>query len=325
MTTPLLSNILLLLTFTLPVQQSAAFSSWTRWTGWPTVERHHLEQPLFHRIHGQQSTSVLFSSSSSQSTEIESLKQELLNRIEHLREEQLLAGDFSVDFGVKGGELNETSRAPSKLDFYSISESVGKAADAVEEICQQLALLNPTACPTEFLGDKEKGDQSPLEGPWKLLHTTAADATFSKNSTRGEAKAQNIVDGKRGRITNVIDFQPSSRGEMPFLKQLNVAIKAKAVSAKRVQLTFQYAKAVFSRFLFIPIQWSLYIPVPATFITRVIVLFNRILRRKKAVMPPKAYFDVLYLDKDLRIHQTGEDNLFVQARDTWLAAKYLLL
>eukprot|EP00522_Entomoneis_paludosa_P015476 CAMPEP_0172443320 /NCGR_PEP_ID=MMETSP1065-20121228/3615_1 /TAXON_ID=265537 /ORGANISM="Amphiprora paludosa, Strain CCMP125" /LENGTH=308 /DNA_ID=CAMNT_0013193523 /DNA_START=104 /DNA_END=1030 /DNA_ORIENTATION=+ len=253
------------------------------------------------------------------------LKEELLRRIDNLRTAQILGGDFSVDFGVEGGELNETSRAPQKLDFYSISDSVGYAADQILDTCEELAAMSPTAIPTEFLGDRRNGNDSPLNGPWKLLFSTAADATFSKNSTRGDAKVQNVVNARRGRITNVIDFLPGQGGETPLVKQLNVVIKAKALSEKRVELNFKYAKAVFSRFFGIPIKWSLYIPVPVPFITRMIVFFNRVFRKKNAQMPPKAYFDVIYLDDDLRIHRTGEDNIFVQAKENWDSARYLTL
>ena len=33
-------------------------------------------------------------------------------------------------------------------------------------------------------------------------------------------------------------------------------------------------------------------------------------RKKGAKKVPKGYFDILYLDDDLRIHRTGEDNVF---------------
>jgi hypothetical protein len=170
-----------------------------------------------------------------------------------------------------------------------------------------------------------------LHGAWKLLFTTAADATFdNKNSTqRGQAKVQNVVDASRGRITNVIDFCTKPDGTEPVLKQLNVIIRAKATSKTRVDLQFRYAKIVLlTKFLFFfprRCRLSLYIPVPATFITRLIVLFGRLLRRKGGFKtPPVPYFEVLYLDKDLRIHKTGEDNLFVQARESWKDALPLL-
>ena len=235
-------------------------------------------------------------------------------------------GDIPVDFGVKGGEIDKKSRAPQKVDYYSISEDAGKAADAVMNAAGQLAKINPTEEPTKYLGDKEKGDECPLNGEWKLLFTTAADATFSKNSTRGYATAKNVVDAKRGRITNVVDFASKENGEEPVLKQLNVVIGAIPLGKERVELRFRYAKAVLTKFFRWKRRWALYIPVPAPFITRLIVFFSRIFRfgRKDKKVPPKAYFDVLYLDDQLRIHKTGEDNLFVQAKDTWIEAKPFL-
>lgn len=214
---------------------------------------------------------------------------------------------------------------PFIVFFFRISDDAGKAADAVMETAEQLAKNNPTEEPTLYLGDKEKGEQSPLNGEWKLLFTTAADATFSKNSTRGDAKVKNVVDASRGRITNVIDF-PSRNGAEPLLKQLNVVIGAKAAGKSRVELRFRYAKAVLTKLFGWKRQWNLYIPVPAPFITRLIVFFSRIFRfgRKDKKVPPKAYFDVIYLDDQLRIHKTGEENLFVQAKDNWEEAQPFL-
>lgn len=237
-------------------------------------------------------------------------------------------GEISVDFGVKGGELDKKSRAPQKVDFYSISDDAGKAADAVMETAEELAKNNPTPEPTLYLGDKANGFRSPLDGEWKLLFTTAADATFSKNSTRGDARAKNVVDASRGRITNVIDFATLPNGTEPLLKQLNVVLAASAAEKARVELRFRYVKAVLTRFFGWRRRWSLYIPVPGPFITRLLVLFSRITRfwrKTEKRVPPKAYFDVLYLDEQLRIHRTGEDNLFVQAKEAaWEEAKPFL-
>ncbi len=254
------------------------------------------------------------------------LKADLLQRIQKLRTLKERDGDFSIDFGVKGGELDKKSRAPQKVDFYTISEEVGKAVDEVIAVTNELQKCSPTDNPTLYLGDKEKGNEAPLNGEWKLLFTTAADASFSKNSKRGSASVKNVVDASRGRITNVIDFQGSSTAsddatshEEPLVKQLNVVIAAKPAGKSRVGLQFKYAKIVLSRFFGWKRQWNLYIPVPAPFITRLIVFFSRIFRfgRKDKKVPPKAYFDVLYLDDELRIQRTGEDNLFVQAKPTW--------
>jgi len=255
------------------------------------------------------------------------LKQTLVQKIVEFRELKERDGDLSIDFGVKGGELNNETRAPQKMDFYAISKGVGDKAADVMNICEQLSEFSPIKEPTRYLGDKENGLLSPLSGAWKSLFSTAADANFSsKNSTRGTAKVQNIVNATMGTITNVIDFDDNEDGTEPLLKQLNVVIRATAVSAKRVELQFRYAKAVLTKLFFFKLKWSLYIPVPGPFITRCIVFISRILKfgRKSKKTVPKAYFDVMFLDDDLRIHKTGEDNLFIQARETWELAKPLL-
>ena len=195
------------------------------------------------------------------------------------------------------------------------------------ETAAKLGQNSPTDEPTLYLGDKEKGNQSPLNGEWKLLFTTAADASFSKNSTRGEAKIKNVVDSSKGRITNVIDFAMNKDGSDPAVKSLNVVIDAIAESKSRVELRFRYAKVCLTKFLWFKKNWTLYIPVPAPFITRMIVFFNRLFRFGKKVTkaPPKAFFDVLYLDDGLRIHKTGEDNLFIQVKpDKWKDAEAFL-
>jgi hypothetical protein len=261
-------------------------------------------------------------------TTTQELKNTLLEHIKTLRSIKDRDGDFDINFGVKGGEINRKSRAPQKVDYYSISSDAGKAADAVITTAELLAKkYNLTANePTLYLGDKIQGQMAPLNGEWKLLFTTAADATFSKNSTRGYATVKNVVDATRGRITNVIDFTNNDEKKPPLLKQLNVIIAATAINKNRVELRFRYAKAVLTRIFGLKCQWNLYIPVPSPFITRIIVLLSRLIKfgqgTKKTV--PRAYFDVVYLDDQLRIHRTGEDNLFVQAKDTWLEARPLL-
>lgn len=230
-------------------------------------------------------------------------------------------GRVSVDFGVKGGELNATTRAPTKLDYYAISARLGQAADAVIDVSEnKLATCSPIDDATAFFGDEGHGDQCPLNGVWKLLFTTAADASFSSSSTRGDATAQNTVDARRGRIVNQIAFRkPNS-----VVKELNVVLHATAVSKRRLELKFRYAEVVFRRFLW----WKrpcLYIPVPGPFLTRILVLFSKLFRRGKYKKPPPAHFDVLYLDDELRIQKTGQDNLFVQTRPSFSDAQDLLL
>lgn len=260
------------------------------------------------------------------SNDAEALKKELLQKIDLLRAIQVLDGEVSVDYGVKGGEMDPQTRAPQKVNFYGISDATGCVADDILHICHQLAAFNPTKVATQAWGTPEAVEQCPLHGRWKLLFSTAADASFSKNSKRGDAIIQNEVDAVHGWMSNIIDFIPGANNTKKpgFIAQLLVRIKAKALNPQRVALEFRYAKVTFRRLFGYPKRWSLYIPVPATFITRLIVWTSRLLRRNAGPKPPKAFFDVLYLDHDLRIHKTGEDNIFVQCRPDSSRARGLL-
>ncbi len=262
-------------------------------------------------------------------TTVESLKTELLEKISNLKTLQDEDGKIAVDFGVKGGEIDEKSRAPRKLDFYTVSERVGKAADSIFESVEELAKINPTAEATEGLGDKKYEGTSPLEGAWNLLFSTAADASFSRDSKRGDATAGNIVDAKKGRITNVIKFAPAvddEGNEKPkAVDELRVKLAVNAEGPNRVNLVFKYVAVKFTKFFFLPLRWTLYIPVPGPTIGKLVIglsnLKRRLLRKNEPKRElPKAFFDVLFLDKDLRVHKTGEDNLFIQARPEWKAA-----
>ena len=132
-------------------------------------------------------------------------KQALYDAIGHFDKLKSRDGTGPVDFGVKGGELDDESRAPKKLDFYSVSPDLGNAADAVISAIQTLEPLNPTADATQFFGTEE-GAMCPLHGSWCNMWTNAADATFSANSSRGDARVYNSVDGVSGKLWNVIDF-----------------------------------------------------------------------------------------------------------------------
>jgi hypothetical protein len=249
------------------------------------------------------------------------VKMDLINSIRYFKEMQVRDGKVSVDFGVRGGELDSKTRAPRNLaennGFYATSEAVGLAADQVFTNIQRLETLNPTLKPTQFFGTAD-GERCPLHGSWKLLFTTAADASFSPNSTRGDAQASNVVYAVHGKITNIIDFLPRQDGKSRSLEQLKVRLVAQAESDSRVSFRFKYVKVKLGRVFGIPLfgkKLTLIIPVPGPFFTRILTL----LRRVKET--PKAFFEVIYLDQHLRIHKTGEGNIFVQGRPDWIATK----
>mmetsp|Transcript_7370 Transcript_7370/g.24292 ORF Transcript_7370/g.24292 Transcript_7370/m.24292 type:complete len:291 (+) Transcript_7370:39-911(+) len=257
-----------------------------------------------HRRRGMMAASMESSSLSSSL----SLKESLLASIEAFKEVTARDGMIPVDFGVRGGELESKDRTPRNLltsgAFANVSTAVGEAAAKVAKAVDVLAFEASLAKDaTKFLGTQE-GGACPLDGGWRNLWTTAADATFSANSKRGDALVGNFVDGKTGRVTNVITFLDKDRK----VDQLRVTIQAKALSKTRVQLTFKKATFVLRKRL-LGVFKKIVLPVPAVTFTRIIFAF-----RPNKKPPPPPYFDVLYLDHDLRIQKTGDGNLFVQRR-----------
>jgi len=242
-------------------------------------------------------------------------KRDLLDAVAHFKEVQArTGGEPSIDFGVKGGELDKRDRAPRNLAadgaFRRLSEELGDAADAVLERADQLAAHCPGEQPLRAFGTAEGATACLLHGAWRLLFTTAADATFSKNSSRGAAKVCNVVDAAAGTVTNCIDFVVPATGKRPPVESLRVRLTAQAVSDRRLNLAFRFVRARVTKFFGLPLggrRLTITLPVPGPLLSRVISFFTR-----KA--PPQPYFDLLYLDDELRVHRTGQGNLFVQER-----------
>ena len=226
----------------------------------------------------------------------------LFAAIAEFRAVEQAEGKTSIDFGVKGGELDKKSRAPADLRNVWRGR-VRVAATTVEDAIKALALRNPTADATKLLGTVE-GALCPLHGAWRNVWTTAADASFSPNSTRGDAAVYNVVDGLSGQVTNHIDFLSGA--------QFSVVLRATALSPQRVGLRFRFVKVSPPKPILGLIR-TIVLPVPGPFITRVLSLLGR--GPKEG--PPPAYFDVIYLDDELRVHVTGQGNLFVQQRAPW--------
>jgi hypothetical protein len=251
-----------------------------------------------------------------------SKKDELIAAIAQYKEAIAEDGVPIIDFGVSGGELDSDSRAPRDLlaagAYHAVSQRVGEAADRVVRLVDALASENPTRCPTASFGTPAGAEVCPLHGEWSNMFTTAADATFSADSKRGDAAVSNVVDAVTGRTINVIQFSPrdepafrATRSEPlpPPLESLKVVLSAKAISESRVELVFRRVRARLNLRLFgRRFGLTLILPVPGPFFTRLAFLF----RPKKR--PPPAYFDILYLDGELRVHRTGQGNIFVQQR-----------
>lgn len=86
------------------------------------------------------------------------VKKSLMDEISAFRDIKAQNGGVAVDFGVRGGELSE-NRVPNNLvasrKYYEVSEELGKAADRVVELVEQLGELGAGLEPTRFFGTAE--------------------------------------------------------------------------------------------------------------------------------------------------------------------------
>lgn len=232
-------------------------------------------------------------------------KDDLMSAIDEFRALKERDGGVSVDFGERGGELDE-NRAPSNLvssgKYYDVSEELGKAADRVVEEVGRLEEEASPLDPTKFFGTAE-GAKNGLHGGWAQLFTTAADATFDKKSKRGDADVCNVVDSRKAEISNIIRFKK----EDSKVDELKVRLTCKATSKNRIELIFRSVRIRFKK-RFLGVIKQIVLPVPAIAISRIL---NFIRRKKKPDLP---YFDILYLDDQIRVQRTGDGNVFVQTR-----------
>lgn len=217
--------------------------------------------------------------------DIATAKTELLDSIAAYNELIAVDGVPSVDFGVSGGELDKDSRAPRDLlaagAFEAVSPRVGSAADRVVAAVEAIAKVNPTPNPTEGLGSKDGASVCKLHGRWYNAFTTAADATFSADSKRGDAAVSNEVDASKGRMTNIIEFFPKDHPAFvatrtppkpPPVQSLNVILSCSAASPTRVELVFRRVRVRLTKLFGKP--RTLVLPVPGPFFTRIKFLFR---------------------------------------------------
>jgi len=170
---------------------------------------------------------------------------------------------------------------------------------AIIDLAQELIKFNPTPNPTHGFAGYDGGDptECQLGGRWKLRFTTAADATFERNEKRGKTSTSQEVDCVKGTLTNVVDFETGK------LDGFRVVVEGTPVSDTELDLTFQRVqimrKSHFPRW-FGKISFRL----PSRLLRR--------LNRDKEERGP--YLTIKYLDDDLRIHQSGTGNFFIQSR-----------
>lgn len=200
-----------------------------------------------------------------------------------------------------------------------------KDEEGVLALVGPLSLFNPTACAT--LGLKGyKGappSKAPLNGRWKLLYTNARDAEAparteknKKEEPFGDAVATGVtvstgqkIEADVGKCTNFIQLSSNEdRKKLPF-DRLDISIEMTPVSDSRVRLDFQQGR-VQNPNAPLPFLRDFEFQFPPAFIGDFLVR----LRGKDPKVEPYTYFDILYIDQNLRVHRTGEGKIFVQQR-----------
>mmetsp|Transcript_15486 Transcript_15486/g.22540 ORF Transcript_15486/g.22540 Transcript_15486/m.22540 type:complete len:273 (+) Transcript_15486:86-904(+) len=215
-----------------------------------------------------------------------------------------------------------------------IEAAESKNESLVLSLVDELALLNPTPIPTLGMMGYGLDDTTsngsivaPLEGKWKLLYTNARDAEApartqkdSSDETFGESVAEGIevktgqrIDASSGNCINYIQLDgeesENNNKKRPF-DLLEITIKMTPMNEKRIRLDFIKGRALNDN---APLEFlkdfTFNFPPPA---------FGDLLARIRGLDPsvdPQAYFDILYIDDEVRAHRTGEGKIFVQKRD----------
>jgi|EP00979_Chaetoceros_neogracilis_P007888 hypothetical protein len=202
-----------------------------------------------------------------------------------------------------------------------------KAAEAKDEalvlsIVDELSQLNPTAIPTNgLMGYNDvSSSKAPLNGAWKLLYTNAKDAEApartEKNSDQkfGNEVAQGVqvktgqnIDAATGECINFIKLS-GDEGKRPF-DQIEITIQMTPISDSRVRLDFMRGRALNDNAP-LPFLKDFKFNFPPKGLNDLIA----ILKGQDPKVEPQTYFDILYIDNEVRAHRTGEGKIFVQKR-----------
>jgi len=240
-----------------------------------------------------------------------------------------IQSSLNVDLqGILTKPLDQIKRANLKKRLKLAAEV--KDEQTIVSLVEELSQLNPTPIPTLGLmgytgGNSIVSPKAPLDGAWKLLFSNAKDAEAparteknkDKNATFDDevAKGINVKTGQRinasiGECVNYIQLSGESEKKKRPFDQLEITIQLTPISDTRVRLDFLKGRALNSN---APLpflkDFTFYFPPPK---------FGDFLARSRGLDPtvePQAYFDVLYIDDEIRAHRTGEGKLFVQMRD----------
>ena len=238
-------------------------------------------------------------------------KKQLRQACEDFRKAQLevWAAEARQDSGLGkekdriGGLFGAESLGTARLQ-------VGELGNKTLALAEKLAAHNPTPEPVvgwKGYGTGEvEGSSCILDGTWKKLFTTAADATFKPSERRGNAIVTQDVNATSGVFTNIIRFD----GTENKVREFRVTICGTAEASDTISLDFRRITLLRrSRFPRLFGTVNIYLP-PRGFINAIAKWGSR----GKADAAPKAEMKLLFVDHELWVHRTGEGNIFVQER-----------
>jgi hypothetical protein len=218
-----------------------------------------------------------------------------------------------------------------KRKLISATKQKDKDESLIFSLVEELSKFNPTDCPTQGLagyndGVGRGGTLSPLDGSWRLLYTNAKDAEAPARTEKDsnekfgdtvksgiEVTTGQVIDAMKGECVNYIALESTgdddeSNDKKPF-DRLEITIKMTPLNDTRVRLDFLRGRALNSN-----APLSFLRDFKFSFPPAVVGDILATIRGKDFRVEPQAYFDILYIDDQLRAHRTGEGKIFIQER-----------
>ena len=213
---------------------------------------------------------------------------------------RLLKRIFSKIVGNTNRRNKKKNKSVLSSDkFRQKTLDIGDDGRAILDLAEELIKLNPTPNPTYGFRGYDGGHPADckLNGKWKLRFTTAADASFDKNDKRGKISTSQDIDCEGGTLTNVVDFEQGK------LEGFRVVVEGTPVSDNEIDLSFIKVN-ILRKSRFPKLFGRLSFRLPSQLLRR--------LNKDKDKRGP--YLTIKYLGDDLRIHQSGSGNWFIQSR-----------
>ncbi|KAL1500330.1 hypothetical protein AB1Y20_012994 [Prymnesium parvum] len=208
---------------------------------------------------------------------------------------------------AEGGvaQASERIRSPLQAEAFGNVElgydgALGVWRNQTIELLEALAARNPTPAPLEGWRTSE----CKLDGTWRLLFTTGADATFRPTKSGGRPVTFQHIDARKGYFINSVDF-PLTEGK---LKGFRVVVKGIKLSNNEVSLKFKRVKLLRRSRL----AKTVILPLPPNWLLRSVARWAS--RGKAQLSRRGAGFQILYLDDELRAHKTFDGQYFLQQR-----------